>query len=69
MNPNRVTSHKYLGMIFDFTETLTVKINMYDYVERIINEFPIKISKSYMDLTPAGNNLFEKGNSKILVLK
>ena len=37
---------------------------MEDYVERIINELPIKISNSYAALTPSGINLFEKGNSK-----
>ena len=34
---NRVKVHKHLGMTFDFTETLFVKINMDSYVERIIN--------------------------------
>ena len=37
---------------------------MEDYVERIINELPIKISNSDMVLTPSGSNIFEKGNSK-----
>ena len=37
---------------------------MDDYVERVINQFPMKISKSDTDLTPDGNNTFEKGNSK-----
>ena len=34
------------------------------YVERIINDFQIKINKSDMDLTPAGNNIFEKLTAK-----
>ena len=39
---------------------------MDDYVERMINYLPMKLSKSDTDLTPAGNNIFEKGNSKNL---
>ena len=32
----------------------------------MINEFPMKIIKSYLDLTPARNNNFGKTNSKRL---
>ena len=39
---------------------------MDDYVERIINDFWMKISKIGTDVTPDGNNIFEKGNSKII---
>ena len=39
---------------------------MDDYVERVINELPMKIIKSDMNLTPDGNNIFEKGNRKIM---
>ena len=46
-------------MNFYFTEKLKVQINMDDYVERIINEFPMKTSKSDTALPPAGNNIFE----------
>ena len=42
---------------------------MEDYVERIINEFSMKISRSDTDLTPYVNNIFEKGNSKRLSKK
>ena len=41
-----------------------VKINMNNYVENVIDDFPVKISNSDTDLTPSGSNLFEKGNSK-----
>ena len=34
------------------------------YVERIFNEFPMKISKTDTALTPAVNNIFENGNRK-----
>ena len=50
-------------MAFDFTEKRKVKINMDDYVEIMINEFPMKISNSDTDLTTHRNNIFEKGNN------
>ena len=37
---------------------------MEDYVERIINKLPIKISNSDTALTPSGSNIFEKVNGK-----
>ena len=42
---------------------------MDDYVERMINEFPMKISKSDMNLTPYGNNLFDHITEKVWVKK
>ena len=39
---------------------------MEDCVERMINELPMKISKSDMYLTPSGNNIFEHFNRKRL---
>ena len=39
---------------------------MDDYVERIFNDFLMKISKSNRDLSSARNDLFEEGNRKIL---
>ena len=53
-------------MYFDFIEKAKVKFNTDVYVESIINEFPMKISKCYTDLTPSGNNIFRKSNSIIL---
>ena len=61
---NREKVHEYLGMTFYFTEKVKLKINRDDYVERMINYLPTKLSKSDTDLTPAGNNIFEKGNKK-----
>ena len=61
---NRGKVHKYLGTNFDFKEKGKVKINMDDYVGRMINESPMKISKGDTALTPDGNNIFEKGNIK-----
>ena len=42
---------------------------MENYVERMINNFPMKISRSDTYLTPDGNNIFEKCNRKSLVKK
>ena len=54
-------------MTFDFTEKGKVKIKMDRYVEMIINEFTMKISRSDTALTPAGDNIFENFSSKSLV--
>ena len=66
VNTNRGKVQNYLGMNIDFTWKGRVKIKMYNYVERINNELPMKISKSDTDSTPDRNNLFEKGNIKIM---
>ena len=39
------------------------------YVERIINEVPMKIVKSDMALTPSRNTIFQKGNRKRMCKK
>ena len=56
--------HDYLGMMFDFSEKGKVKIDMIDYVKSMVEDFPTKIKGS--DKTPAANDLFTKGNSKLL---
>ena len=48
---------EYLGMNFDFTEKSKAKINIDNYVERMINYFPKKISNSDPNFTPNRNNL------------
>ncbi len=47
----------YLGMIFNFSFQDVVKINMTQYVSKIINEFPEEILGE--QATPAGNHLFK----------
>ena len=37
---------------------------MDNYVESIINDLSMEISKIYTDLTPSGNNIVEKGHTK-----
>ena len=53
-------------MIFYFIEIEKVKNKMNGYDERIINEFPMEISRSDMASTQAGNNIFDKGKRKII---
>ena len=51
-------------MTFDLTEKEKMEIYMDHYVERMVNEFTIKISKNDTVLIPSGNDIFEKGNIK-----
>ena len=58
--------HTYLGMTLDFTQKGKVKIRMDDYVQRMLEEFPVKFGEDDIQETPAGNNLLEKGKGKEL---
>jgi hypothetical protein len=49
--------HDYLGMTFDFSFTKEVKVNMWDYLRKVIKEFPEEITG--VCTTPAGDNLFK----------
>ncbi len=49
--------HDYLGMTFDFSFTKEVKVNMWDYLRKVIKEFPEEIMEVFT--TPAGNYLFK----------
>ena len=66
VNSNIEKVHEYLGITFYFTWKGMLKINTGNYVEIIINEFPMKISNSDTYLTPDGNNIFGKGNRIII---
>ncbi len=48
--------HDYLGMTFDFSFTKEVKVNMWDYLRKVIKEFPEEITG--VCATPAGDYLF-----------
>ena len=49
--------HDYLGMIFDFSDRDKVKINMTEYLTKVIADFPEEIiGKAAM---PAGDHLFK----------
>jgi hypothetical protein len=49
--------HDYLGMTFDFSFTKEVKVNMWDYLRKVIKEFPEEITG--VCATPAGEYLFK----------
>jgi hypothetical protein len=49
--------HDYLGMTFDFSFTKEVKVNMWDYLRKVIKEFPEEIKG--VCATPAGDHLFK----------
>ena len=50
-------THDYLGMIFDFSFSEEVRINMTPYISNIITEFPEEIKGTYA--TPAADHLFK----------
>ena len=52
----RGKKHKYLGMMLDYTIEGSVKIDMEDYVNKIIDEFPEEVQK--VTRTPASEHLF-----------
>jgi hypothetical protein len=61
--------HDYLAMKLDYNEKGKVKIDMTDYVEGMIEDFPIKLTEKDIAATPANDNLFKKDNSKKLDTK
>ena len=63
---NRGKIHDFLGMTFDFTTKDEVKVRMEDYVERMINEFPLTLKTTDTELAPANKHLFEAGHGKKL---
>ena len=64
VEPTRGKRHDYLGMLVDFTEKGKVMIDMVKYVESMIEDFPVKISK--ISKTPAADNLLDIGTGKLL---
>ncbi len=51
------TVHDYLGMTFDYSFTKEVRINMWDYLRKVIKEFPKEITG--VCATPASDHLFK----------
>jgi hypothetical protein len=50
------TVHDYLGMTFEYSFTKEVRINMWDYLRKVIKEFPKEITG--VCATPASDHLF-----------
>ena len=57
----RGKKHRYLGMLLDFSYPGKVKIRMDEYVQKMIDEFPIKFGDDVTQETPAGNDLLDAG--------
>jgi len=58
--------HNYLGMVFDFSETGKVTVDMSDYVTGMLDEFPVKFKPNDKVATPAADDLFSQGESEPL---
>ena len=57
LNVVRGHKHDYLGMNLDFSTPGEVKIDMINYIKKIIKAFPEKITG--VQSTPAGDRLFQ----------
>jgi hypothetical protein len=51
------TVHDYLGMTFDYSFTKEVRINMWDYLQKVIKKFPVEIME--VCATPASDYLLK----------
>jgi hypothetical protein len=49
--------HDYLGMTFDYSSGKELQINMWDYIKKVIREFPEEITG--VCATPASDDLFK----------
>ena len=58
--------HDYLGMTFDYTEKGKVKVDMSEYVTKMVSEFKEKYKLDHTAATPAGNDLFVQGAGEVL---
>jgi hypothetical protein len=56
--------HKYLGMMFDFSNKGKLVVSMADYMKKLVDEFPIPITKTAH--LPAGEDLFAEGKGPLL---
>ena len=53
-------------MTFDYGEKGVLNVRMERYMEKMISEFPGGLKKTDVALTPAGQDLFDKGDGKAL---
>ena len=58
--------HEYLAMTLDYTKRGEVKIEMIQYVQNMLDTFPIKFKDGDAVNTPAADNLFKVDGSKPL---
>ena len=57
--------HDYLGMTLDFRQEGVMKVDMTDYVEKMLKEFPVDLGDQSAP-SPAAENLLDKGKGKLL---
>ena len=58
--------HDYLGMTFDFSEPGKVKIDMIDYLTKVVDEFPLDFAKMKPVASAAPSDLFQSGSTELL---
>ena len=56
---SRGKKHDYLGMLLDYSEDGQVKIDMVEYVKKMVTEFPQDKLKGHRVSNPASENLFK----------
>jgi len=55
--------HHYLAMHFDFSHNGQVRIHMKDYIQSMLDDFPVQFSPEDSAKTPAPSDLHDTGNS------
>ena len=53
-------------MIFEYEEESKVKVDMSSYMKNMLDDFPVKLKKSQMAATPAGEGLYNLGQGRKL---
>ena len=51
--------YEYLGMTFDYTTAEEVKVTMYDYIDRLLENAPTLWKYGIGMVTPVPNNLYK----------
>ena len=64
VEPTFGKKHEFLGMYFDFSEKGRVQVDMKYYIDNMLEDFPMNITKT--SKTPAGERLLEKGSGALL---
>jgi hypothetical protein len=59
--------HEYLGMTFDFSNKGKLIVSIADYMKKLVDEFPIPITKTAS--LPADEDLFAEGKGPLLDAK
>ena len=60
--------HDYLGMKLNYSKDGKVQIDMTDYVEEMIESFPVELTETKKVKTPADTNLFNVNDDDLIFL-